>query len=118
MEALEQAWNAFAAQLREEGKVGLATTVAAAKLTCTGTNVAAEWANEVQIAQMADIRTTLCGHLRATLRNGAIELEARVRPDDARERAIFLNDRDRYDALVAANPAVDELRRRLDLDFA
>jgi hypothetical protein len=29
-----------------------------------------------------------------------------------------LTDRDRYEAFVAANPAVDELRRRLDLDFA
>jgi hypothetical protein len=47
-----------------------------------------------------------------------LELEVRVRPQDAPERAVFLTDRDRYEAFVAANPAVDELRRRLDLDFA
>jgi hypothetical protein len=92
--------------------------LASAKLELAGTMLSAEWLNEVQLSQIADFRAALCAHLRVRVRNGALELEVRVRPQDAPERAVFLTDRDRYEAFVAANPAVDELRRRLDLDFA
>lgn len=118
LESVERAWKEFAEGLKEEGKQGLAATVASAKLRLTGTSVAAEWVNEVQLAQIADIRGALCAHLRIRVRNGALDLEACLRPQDAPERAVYLTDRDRYEAFVAANPAVDELRRRLDLDFA
>jgi len=116
--SVERAWKGFAERLKEEGKQGLAASVASAKLELTGTTLVAEWLNDVQLAQIADLRAALCAHLRERVRNGALELEARVRPMDAPERAVYLTDRDRYEAFVAANPAVDELRRRLDLDFA
>lgn len=116
--SVEQAWKEFADRLKAEGKQGLSASVASAKLELKGTTLVAEWLNEVQLAQIADLRAALCAHLRVRVRNGALELEVRVRPQDAPERAVYLTDRDRYEAFVAANPAVDELRRRLDLDFA
>jgi hypothetical protein len=116
--SVERAWKEFAEGLKEEGKQGPAAALASAKLELAGTMLSAEWLNEVQLSQIADFRAALCAHLRVRVRNGALELEVRVRPQDAPERAVFLTDRDRYEAFVAANPAVDELRRRLDLDFA
>jgi len=48
-----------------------------------------------------------------------LKLEIQLKPLDESTAASteFMNDRERYDAMVSKNPNLDELRKRLDLDL-
>ena len=116
MESVQQAYNAFAQGLQADQRANLAATLRSAKLELHGETVQLEVINEVQLGQLSDVRPDLLDALRRNLRNGGLELRVNVTERDEPTMK-FMTDRDRYDAMAAAQPGLDVLRRRLDLDL-
>lgn len=116
LDSVQAACSEFAQRLQDRQRANLAATLRGADLQVNKEAVRLEVINEVQLGQLDDIRPDLLDHLRRTLRNAAIEL--RVEVTEREEPVVkFMTDRDRYDAMAAAQPGLDVLRRRLDLDL-
>ena len=116
MDSVQSACSEFAQRLHDKQRANLAATLRSADLQVSKEAVRLEVINEVRLGQWDDIRPDLLDHLRRTLRNAAIELRVEVTERD--EPVVkFMTDRDRYDAMAAAQPGLDVLRRRLDLDL-
>ena len=116
MESVKAAYDAFAQRLQEEQRTNLAATLRSAKLELQGETVQLEVINEVQLGQLSDVRPDLLDALRRNLRNAGLELRVSVTERDEPTMK-YMTDRDRYDAMAAAQPGLDVLRRRLDLDL-
>jgi DNA polymerase-3 subunit gamma/tau len=116
MESVHAAYHAFAQQLQDGQRANLAATLRSAKLELHGEVVQLEVINEVQLGQLADVRPDLLDALRRNLRNAGLELRVNVAERDEPTMK-YMTDRDRYDAMAAAQPGLDVLRRRLDLDL-
>jgi len=116
MESVQEAYNAFAMRLQADQRANLAATLRSAKLELRGETVQLEVINEVQLGQLSDVRPDLLDALRRNLRNAGLELRVNVTERDEPTMK-FMTDRDRYDAMAAAQPGLDVLRRRLDLDL-
>jgi hypothetical protein len=116
MESVQEAYNAFALGLQADQRANLAATLRSAKLELRGETVQLEVINEVQLGQLSDVRPDLLDALRRNLRNGGLELRVNVTERDEPTMK-FMTDRDRYNAMAAAQPGLDVLRRRLDLDL-
>ena len=116
MESVQEAYLAFAQRLQEDQRANLAATLRSAKLELQGEVVQLEVINDVQLGQLADVRPDLLDALRRNLRNAGLELRVNVAERDEPTMK-FMTDRDRYDAMAAAQPGLDVLRQRLDLDL-
>ena len=116
-EGIDQAWAAFAEKLRQEERIALVATLAANQPELDGLVVNFPVNNPLQKEQMDGLRTELLMHLKTELRNASLELHLVLKEQDLEERKVFLSDRDRYDLMVEKNPALDVLRKALDLDL-
>lgn len=97
----------------------LAATLQARTPVLEGLRVRFAVINGLQEAQVAEIRTELLSYLRHAVRNGRLELQVDLEEVENEEVATqFLSDKERYDAMVARHPLLDELRQRLDLDLS
>ena len=114
---IDQAWAAFAEKLRQEERIALVATLAANQPELDGLVVNFPVNNPLQKEQMDGLRTELLMHLKTELRNASLELHLVLKEQDLEERKVFLSDRDRYDLMVEKNPALDVLRKALDLDL-
>ena len=73
--------------------------------------------NPLQREQMDGLRTEVLVHLKTELQNASLELHLDMKEQAMEEKKAFLSDKDRYDMMVEKNPALDKLRRALDLDL-
>ncbi len=110
-------WDAFVAKLRQDDKVALATTMAAHRPVLDGLEVRFDVANLLQREQMDALRTEVLTALKTELRNASLSLQIVVAEQSAESRKAFLSDRERYEMMVEKNPALDSLRKALDLDL-
>lgn len=115
-EALMNTYHAFAQRLQDDQRTNLAATLRSAKCELIGEVLNLEVINEVQLEQLADIRPDLLDFLRRQLRNGGLELKVGV-AESIEPTKQFMTDRDRYDAMANAQPGLELLRKRLDLDL-
>ncbi|MDA0729395.1 MAG: DNA polymerase III subunit gamma/tau [Bacteroidetes bacterium] len=110
-------WDSFVAKLRQEDKVALATTMAAHLPVLEGLEVRFDVGNPLQREQMDSLRTEVLTALKTELRNASLSLKIEVAEQPLESRKAFLSDRERYDLMVEKNPALDALRKALDLDL-
>ncbi len=115
-ESVKAAYGRFIDRMMEEQRTNLAATLRSADFALSGESMQLTVINEVQLEQLADVRPVLLDTLRRTLRNAALELKVEVSQRDE-PTVKYMTDRDRYDAMVEAQPGLDVLRRRLDLDL-
>lgn len=114
--SVKAAYAAFIERMMEEQRTNLAATLRSAEFVLSGEAMQLTVINEVQLEQLADVRPVLLDTLRRELRNAALELKVEVNQRDE-PTVKYMTDRDRYDAMVEAQPGLDVLRRRLDLDL-
>lgn len=114
--SVKTAYAAFIERMMEEQRTNLAATLRSAEFVLSGESMQLTVINEVQLEQLADVRPVLLDTLRRELRNAALELKVEVNQRDE-PTVKYMTDRDRYDAMVEAQPGLDVLRRRLDLDL-
>jgi len=115
-EGLMGAYLAFAETMQQEQRANLAATLRSAKMEAAGETMKLTVINEVQLEQLADVRPSLLDHLRRSLKNASLELVVEVMESEE-QTFTYLSDRDRYDAFAAAQPGLEVLRKRLDLDL-
>ncbi|MEC8335172.1 MAG: DNA polymerase III subunit gamma/tau [Bacteroidota bacterium] len=115
--ALVKAWSRFVDKLREEDRLALTATMSIGDPELRGLQVVYTVNNPLQREQMDGLRTELLVHLKTELQNASLELHLDMKEQAMKEKKAFLSDKDRYDMMVEKNPALDKLRRALDLDL-
>ena len=116
-EALTKAWMGFVEKLREEDRIALTATMSLGDPELRGVQVVYGVNNPLQREQMDGLRTEVLVHLKTTLKNASLELHLEMKEQAMEEKKAFLSDKDRYDMMVEKNPALDKLRKALDLDL-
>ena len=115
--SLVKAWKGFVEKLREDDRLALTATMSIGDPELRGQQVVYTVNNPLQREQMDGLRTEVLIHLKTTLKNADLELHLEMREQALEERKAFLSDKDRYDLMVEKNPALDKLRKALDLDL-
>lgn len=117
VESLVKAWKGFVEKLREDDRLALTATMSIGDPELRGLQVVYTVNNPLQREQMDGLRTEVLIHLKTKLKNAGLELHLEMREQALEERKAFLSDKDRYDLMVEKNPALDKLRKALDLDL-
>ena len=109
------AWADLIQDLRDKNKLGMAATLATGGLTFQDPALKLVVANDVQYEELKECATELLHFIRVKVGNGGIAFEVEVGEEVAAPK--FLTPKDRYQHWAADNPALEELRVRLDLDL-
>ncbi|MGB1636237.1 MAG: DNA polymerase III subunit gamma/tau [Flavobacteriales bacterium] len=116
-EGLERAWAGFVEKLRTDDRIALVATMSLGAPELKGSQVVYAVNNPLQREQMDGLRTEVLVHLKTELKNAQLELHLEMKEQAMEEKKAFLSDKDRYDMMVEKNPALDKLRKALDLDL-
>jgi len=118
-ENLESAWAAFLETTQANDQLNFYTTLRASAVRVEGSQLVVTVLNKLQESQIREAQLTMMKFLADALQNDELKLEIQFKPldDSASASTEFMNDRERYDAMVSKNPNLDELRKRLDLDL-
>lgn len=109
-------WNAFAEKLRSNNKITLYTIMTANPPTLDGTNVKVEVENMVQMDELKLGKIDMLNYLRVELKNFALDIEG-VMVEKTKERKPYTS-QEKYQAMVAKNPLLEELRKTYDLGLS
>ena len=115
--SLVKVWKGFVEKLREDDRLALTATMSIGNPELRGQQVVYTVNNPLQREQMDGLRTEVLIFLKTNLKNAGLELHLEMREQALEERKAFLSDKDRYDLMVEKNPALDKLRKALDLDL-
>ncbi|MDB4344357.1 hypothetical protein OAA35_00585 [bacterium] len=109
-------WNAFAYQLKDRGRQGLYITLTKRKPEIKQ-NFLLEFTidNEIQNIELEDERSNLLTFLRVELNNYGIQLKVLLSTEDNSVK--HLSSKDKFLKMAEKNPALHELRERLNLDI-
>jgi DNA polymerase-3 subunit gamma/tau len=117
-EKVEKAWGQFVGMIESEGQFNLLTTLKATSLAFVDDTITLQVLNKLQIEQIRETQLRLNLFFADTLENDELKLAVELAEvQSVQSSAEFMNDRERYDEMVKKNPALDELRKRLDLDL-
>jgi DNA polymerase-3 subunit gamma/tau len=109
-------WNEFAEVLRKESKITLYTIMTANMPVLEGVKVKVEVENGVQMEELKLGKIDMLNYLRVQLRNFALDIEG-VMVEKSKERKPYTS-QEKYQAMVAKNPLLDELRKTFDLGLS
>lgn len=107
----------FVDKLRSNDRLALVATMSLGAPELRGSQVVYAVNNPLQREQMDGLRTEVLVHLKTELKNAQLELHLEMKEQAMEEKKAFLSDKDRYDMMVEKNPALDKLRKALDLDL-
>jgi DNA polymerase-3 subunit gamma/tau len=118
-EKLESAWAAFLEATKSNDQLNFYTTLRASSVMSEGSQLIVTVLNKLQESQIRESQLDMMRFMADALNNDELKLEIQLKPLDESTAASteFMNDRERYDAMVSKNPNLDELRKRLDLDL-
>ncbi len=108
-------WSALVEEQKTKNKMGLAATLATAGWSFEDPLIKLTVANQVQYDELKECATQLLHFMRTEVGNGRIALEVEV--SEVVAEVEFLTPKDRYYRWAEENPALDSLRKRLDLDL-
>jgi len=117
LEQLTSVWNAFAENLKSKGKINEHMV-----LTSTVLDLQPDFSihitigNEVQMDQLEGIKIELLSHLRHSLKNNTLRLQAKIGAVATKEKKFFTDD-DKLKFLTEHYPVVAELRKKLGLEI-
>ena len=117
-EQVESAWVHFIETIESEGQFNLLTTLKATSLDYTEGTITLKVLNKLQIEQIRETQLRLNQFFADALENDELKLAVELAEVQSLQSSTeFMNDRERYDEMVKKYPALDELRKRLDLDL-
>ncbi|WP_156309204.1 DNA polymerase III subunit gamma/tau [Sphingobacterium endophyticum] len=109
-------WNEFAELLRKESKITLYTIMTSNAPTLEGTTIKIEVENGVQMEELKLGKIDMLNYLRVQLRNFALDIDG-VMVEKSKDRKPYTS-QEKYQAMVAKNPLLDELRKTFDLGLS
>ena len=109
-------WNAFSYQLKVKGRQGLYITLTKRKPTLKE-NFILEFTidNEIQKIELEEERSNLLIFLRTELNNYGIQLKVLLSQEDNSVK--HLSSKDKFMKMAEKNPALHDLREKLNLDI-
>ena len=114
-EKVKAGWAALSEHLRGQNRVGLAATLLGGEFVFEDPTIRFTVANEVQYEEMKECAAELLHFVRSHVGSGQVALEVFVSEVEA--APAFLSPKDRYMKWAGENPALEVLRKRLDLDL-
>ena len=115
-ERVKKAWATLVEDLRKKNKVGLAATLANGDFKFLDPKIHFTVANDVQFEELKECSTELLHFIRTEVGNGSIALDVQVSEVEAPVE--FITPKDRYLRWASENPALEVIRKRLDLDIS
>lgn len=113
--AVRAAWSALVEDTRSRNKLGLAATLATGRLDFEDPVLKLTVSNQVQFSELKECATELLHFIRVRVGNGDIAFEVEI--GEGMPAPEFMTPMDRYRKWAEANPALERLRTRLDLDI-
>lgn len=109
-------WNIFAEKLKADNKITLFTIMTASTPTLNGVTIEVEVENAVQSDQLKLGKIDILNFLRVELRNFALDLNVSM-VEKTKDRKPYTA-HEKYQAMVAKNPLLEELRKTFDLGLS
>lgn len=109
-------WNEFAEILRNESRITLYTIMTSNAPVLEGTTIKVEVENMVQMEELKLGKIDMLNYLRVQLRNFSLDIDG-VMVEKSKERKPYTS-QEKYQAMVAKNPMLDELRKTFDLGLS
>ncbi len=109
-------WNEFAEKLRSESKITLYTIMTSNAPVLEGSKIKVEVENMVQMEELKLGKIDMLNYLRVQLRNFSLDIDG-VMVEKTKERKPYTS-QEKYQAMVAKNPLLDELRKTFDLGLS
>ncbi len=114
-EELQTAWNALVKHLEEKERFS-EFVILNRPFTLKGTTIHIEVDNDIQVDLLTTtLRTEILNHLRKVLHNTTIHLEVVVA--EVENKTLIYTQADKFRFLAEKNPALNELRNTLGLDY-
>ena len=117
-EKVSEAWADFLNNKRKEDRISLVASLTMCEVVLEDKIVKFEVKNALQEEQLNIERAGLLFHLRKFVKCADLELKIELEKSEDDSHKMFLTDKEKYEKMVDKNPALDELRKRLDLDLA
>ena len=117
-EKVRGAWDDFVNKKRKEDRISFVASLTMCEVVLEDKIVKFEVKNALQEEQLNSERAGLLFHLRQFVKCADLELKIELEKSEDHSPKMFLTDKEKYEKMVEKNPALDELRKRLDLDLA
>lgn len=114
-ERVNEAVKQFAEEKSKEGLRQLYATLTSSQILLEGQTVVIMLSNEVQRTMLTDIKQDMLDELRRLLTNRQTQLEIKVSELMGEVKAY--KPQDKFKAMAEKNPALNELKKRFDLDI-
>lgn len=114
-ERVDEAMKTFAEAKSKEGQKQLYATLTSSKIVLENKTVVIMLSNEVQRTMLTDIKQDMLDELRRLLTNKQTQLEINVSELQGEVKAY--KPQDKFKVLAEKNPALNELKKRFDLDI-
>ncbi len=118
LEKVKNAWDDYVNVKRKEDRISLVASLTMCEVGLEGKVVKFEVKNALQEEQLNSERAGLLFHIRQFVKCADLELSIKLEKGADDDPKIFLTDKDKYMKMVAKNPALEELRKKFDLDIA
>ena len=102
---------------KKENRISFVSSLSKCRAVLDGKIVMFNVKNALQEEQLNSERAGILFHLRQRVKCADLELSICLEKDD-NEPKIFLTDKEKYLQMAEKNPALEDLRKRLDLDIA
>ena len=115
---LETAWNEYAGKIEQQGRLTLHTTLTKRKPEMKdGFQVLFMTENPAVEKDVNDIKMELMAFLRKKLNNYSIQLSTWIDKNPADTNRVPYTPKEKYERMAEKNPALNELRKQLDLEI-
>lgn len=120
LEGVRKVWSEFIETQRVNGKINLVASLSMCEIKLEGKAVIFDIVNDLQDEQLNSERADLLYYLRKNLQCAELELaiDKKKIAEGSEAPKVFLNDKEKYLKMAEKNPALEDLRKRLDLDLA
>ena len=117
-ENVKEAWDDFVNLKRKQDRISLVASLTMCEVVLEGKVVRFEVKNALQEEQLNSERAGLLFHIRQFVKCADLELAIKLEKTSDDAPKVFLTDKEKYHKMVEKNPALENLRKKLDLDLA
>ncbi|MDN6280419.1 MAG: DNA polymerase III subunit gamma/tau [Psychroflexus sp.] len=112
------AWKSYRDQLDGKGLKILSSTIGMCQPKVDGNKISIEVANDTMRVEIMQAQGELMAFLKERLQNTFLELHININHTEVEKAKYVYTDKEKYNKLKEINPAIDNLRQKLDLDFS
>ncbi len=116
-EKVQNSWVEYVELKKKENRISFVSSLSKCKAVLDGKIVKFNVKNALQEEQLNSEKAGILFHLRQGVKCADLELSVSLEKNED-EAKVFLTDKEKYLQMAEKNPALEDLRKRLDLDLA